>query len=183
MALRKEKPEAIRLYKRLTVIFAGLTMVLSWLLRIISWKLLIPAALLVLLPKYLWEHNSVKELTRTVEILLLAAAPTVILVLAVCEHFQLEFFSILLLMQVALPVAAFAAERGERFDTVLMQVAGVAYAVVTFLFCYYYILVPNQPWYKLVLLALLGVVMLVLPFMAYPLPFQLLKRKKQDDDV
>ncbi len=165
MALRKEKPEAIELYKKLTVIFAFVTVALSALMEITSLLLALAAAVFALPAVFLWKHTTARVATRVLAIILLAASPLLLLTIAVCGMFQPEYISTLVCIQAALPMVAVAASYGKKSDIVLLQVAGVLQVVAAALLCAYILSV--QKWVVLVLFAVNALVMLLLPFMAH----------------
>ncbi len=165
MALRKEKPEAIQLYKKLLLIFAFVTVALSALLEITSLLLALAAAVFALPAVFLWKHTAVRVVTRTLTIVLLASSPLLLLVLAVSGMFQTEYIFTLVCIQAALPMMAVAANNGKKCDIVLLQVVGVLQAVAAGSLCAYILSV--QKWVVLVLFAINALVMLLLPFMAH----------------
>ncbi len=165
MALRKEKPEAIELYKKSTVIFAFITVALSALMEITSLLLALVAVALALPAVFLWKYTAARVATRVLTVLLLAASPLLLVAIAVFGSFQTEYLATLVCMQAALPMIAVAASYGKKSDIVLLQVTGVLQAVAAGLFCAYILSV--QKWVVLALFAIDALVMLVLPFMAH----------------
>lgn len=176
MALRKEKPEAVELYKKLLVIFAGVTVVLTALLGITSLWMPLIAAVLALLPAFLWKYPAVRIFTRLYEVLLLAAAPAMLVVILCMGMFHTEYFSLFVVTQLMLPAAALAAIQGAKFDVVFMRVTGLIYAVESALFIAY--ILPAKEIVTLVLFGAVALVMLVLPLLAYPIDLSRFSKKK-----
>ncbi len=176
MALRKEKPEAVELYKKLLVIFAAVTVILTTLLKITSFWLLLVATVLALPPIFLWKHAAARLLVRVYEILLAAAAPVLLLILACMGLFHAEYLFLLIVTQLVLPAAALSAVQGTAFDAILMRVIGLIYAVESALFIAY--ILPASELVTIILFAALALVMLVLPLLANPIDFSRFLRKK-----
>ncbi len=178
MALRKETPDRIELYRKLLVVFAGVAVLLPALMKITSFWMPLAAAILVILPLRLYEHRVVRVLVRTYVILLAALMPIVCIVVAVLGNFQTEYFSLLFLSAVPLPAAAAAAVQDKRWDIVQLRVLAFLHIVETALIIAYVVKVAD--WFKSVVFGCTALVILILALIIHPMkvPFANLIEKK-----
>ncbi len=176
MALRKERPEALELYRKMLVAFAGVAAFLPTLLNLTSFLFPLVAALLVLPPVFLWKHGAVRVLVRAYSILLAAAVPVLCIVLAGMGYFLTEHLSLLSFGAVVLPAMAIAASHNETLDIVMMQVLSLVNLISAGLMIGY--IIQTSDWMKSVLLGATALVLLVLALILRP-PFYKKEKKEK----
>jgi len=168
MALRKELPEALELYRKMLVVFAGVAAFLPTLLNLTSFVFPLLAVVFILPPIYLWKHTAVQAIVRAYSVLLTLAVPVLCIVLACMGYFLTEHFSLLTLGAVVLPAMAVAASNQKTVDIVMMQVMSFINLVSAGLIIGY--IIQTSAWMKSVLLGATALVVFVLALMLRP-PF------------
>ena len=166
MALRKERPEALELYRKMLVVFAGVAAFLPVLLNMGSFILPLLAAALVGVPALWWNYKAVRVITRASSIVLTSLIPGLLLVLACMGNFHTEYFALLTFSTVALPAAALAATHNDKWDIRLIRVLSFLNVVSCGLTIAYVIV--TKSWMKSVLLGAVAVVLFVLSIMICP---------------
>ncbi len=176
MALRKELPAALELYRKMLVVFAGVAAVLPTLLNLTSFLFTLLAAVLVLLPVFLWKHTAVRVVVRAYSVLLTLAVPALCITLACMGYFLTEHLSLLAFGAVVLPAMAIAASHQKTPDIIMMQVMSLVNLVSTGLIIGY--IIETSDWVKSVLLGATALVVFVLALMLRP-PF--FKKQKSNN--
>lgn len=177
MAKKKVRPEALELYKKMLVIFSCVAVALTFLLGNSSFLMLVVALVLALLPAFLWKFSAARLPIRVIEVLWLAAPFILWIVLLAIGSFHTEYFSVLLpFAQLILPSTALAARQNGRFDVWLVRIAGFAHVLLSALYIAY--VLPLSGWVEILLFAAMALVILVLPFLAFPADFSRFKKKE-----
>lgn len=173
MALRKERPEALELYRKMLIALAGVAAFLPTLLNLASFLFPILAAVLFAVSARLWKYKTARFCVRLFAVIFTAAAPALCITLATAGYFLTEHFSVLMLGVVALPAVAMAASREEKTDIRMMQVCALCNLVCTGLVIGY--IINLEDWMKSVLLGATAFVVFALALVLHP---QLFKKKK-----
>lgn len=166
MALRKERPEALELYRKMLVAFAGVAAFIPALLNIVSFLLPLIAAVLVCVPALWWKYSAARVATRAYTVILAVAAPVVCAVVACMGHFHTEYFSLLSFVTVVLPAAALAATHQAKVDLWIIRALSFVNAVSCGLMIAY--VIETKYWMKSVLLGAVALVVFVLSIMICP---------------
>ncbi len=166
MALRKERPEALELYRKMLVAVAGVAAFVPALLNVGSFALPLLAAALVCVPALWWKHVAARLATRAYCILLTAVIPVLCVVVACMGHFHTEYFALLTFGAVVLPAAAVAATYNAKTDVVIMRVLSLLNMVSCGLTIAY--VIETKYWMKSVLLGSVALVLFVLSIMICP---------------
>ncbi len=166
MALRKERPEALELYRKMLVVFAGIAAVVPALLNMVSLLLPLLAAVLVCVPALCWKHTVARVATRGYTVVFAAAVPVLCIVVACMGHFHTEYFSLLLFATVVLPAAALAATHNAKIDVWMIRVLSLLNVVSCGLIIAY--VIEIKFWMKSVLLGAVALVLFVLSIMICP---------------
>lgn len=166
MALRKERPEALELYRKMLVVFAGVAAVIPALLNIVSFLLPLIAAALVCVPALWWKYSAARVVTRGYTVIFAAAVPVLCVVVACMGHFHTEYFSLLSFATVVLPAAAIAATHQAKIDLWIVRVLSFVNAVSCGLIIAY--VIETKYWTKSVLLGAVALVLFILSIMICP---------------
>ncbi len=166
MALRKERPEALELYRKMLVVFAGVAALIPALLNMGSFVLPLLAAVLVCVPALWWKYTLARVATRAYCITLAAVIPVLCVVVACMGHFHTEYFALLSFVAVVLPAAAIAAGHNAKIDIVIIRVLSLVNVVSCGLIIAY--VIETKYWMKSVLLGAVALVVFVLSIMICP---------------
>lgn len=166
MALRKERPEALELYRKMLVVFAGVAAFVPALLNIGSFILPLLAAALVCVPALWWRYTAARVATRVYCIVLAAVVPVLCMVVACMGHFHTEYFALLTFGAVVLPAAALAATHNAKIDIAVVRVLSLLNAISCGLTIAY--VIDAKDWMKSVLLGAVALVLFVLSIMICP---------------
>ncbi len=166
MALRKERPEALELYRKLLVAMAGVAAFMPVLLNMGSFVLPLLAALLMGVPALWWKYTAIRVITRTSNIVLAAVIPVLCVVVACMGHFHTEYFALLTFGAVVLPAAAVAATHNGKLDIIIIRVLSLLNVASCGLTIAY--VIETKYWMKSVLLGAVAVVVFVLSIMICP---------------
>lgn len=166
MALRKERPEALELYRKMLVAFAGVAALVPALLNMVSLLLPLIAAALMCVPALWWKYTAARVVTRGYTLVFSAAVPVLCMVVACMGHFYAEYFSLLSFATVVLPAAALAATHQAKIDVWIIRVLTLINAVSCGLIIAY--VLETKFWMKSVLLGGVALVLFVLSIMICP---------------
>lgn len=168
MALRKERPEALELYRKMLIAFAGVAALVPFLLNFVSFMIPLLAAALFGIPALWWHYKAIRVMVRSYCIVLGGAVAVLCTVAAIMveKAWLYRVFSLLPFMSVVLPAAAQAATRNAKFDIVLMRVLSFMYMAATALVIAY--VIETKDWVESVLLGAVALVVFVLSIMICP---------------
>ena len=162
-AVAMSTPEFCRI---LLIIFASLVVVVPWLLKMTSFGLLLVAGALTLPAIFWWQYRAVRVIARIIAVLLMAAAPVLLIVIAAMGYFYTEFFVALFVSALSLPMIAVSSRDARRFDKILLRVAAVLNTVEAVLLIAY-IFIPGG-WIPLILFAAINFCFAVLAVLSFP---------------
>lgn len=175
MARRTDSPEALQFYKKTLLIFAFVTVGVSYLYKMTSLLLPIVAVILIVAAKFLWQYRAVQIILRVLEIVLLSVIPMLLLILAFSGFFHTEYFALLMVGQVVLPAAAFAASKDQKYDIIFARVVALINVISIVLIVLY--IVPKVQIAQIILLSAIALGTLLLTFMTHSWSLPRLKRK------
>ncbi len=178
--MAKTSEYALEKYRKILSVMAFVTVALTFLLGLSKVVIFFVAAALALLPVYLRQHRAVRVIARSYQMLIVAAVFFLLVFQLAKNAYHGTLWALLLVvLQMVLPSAAVMTLTKSAYDVWFMRILGALHAV--FCACFIVMVPPAENsvvgGFDSFLIGAVGLVMLVLPFLAYPLNLSELKKK------